>query len=114
MKKPYSILALAGVCLLAFTLAAASKSKSETWTGWISDSGCAAKGMSAEHKACAVACVHNKGGKWVFVSSDSKKVYAIHNQDMVSDGNVGMEVKLTGSAQEDGSIHVESIAPAGT
>ncbi len=112
MEKFCGIGKLAALLLLGFSITAAGQNKSETWIGWISDSGCAAKGMSAEHKGCAVACVHNNGAKWVFVSSDSKQVYTLHNQDAVTDKDVGMEVKLTGSAEKDGSIHIDTIAPA--
>jgi maltose-binding protein MalE len=113
MKKWCSMAAITTVCLAALCLTAAGKTPSTTRTGWISDSGCGAKGASADHKKCAVACVRDKGGKWVFVDSGSKKVYSIHNQDAVAEDNVGKEVKVTGMAQDDGSIHVESIAPAG-
>lgn len=113
MKKWVSSLAMSGVLLVTFSIALASKPDSQAWTGWISDSGCAAKGMSADHKGCALKCVHDKGAKWVFVNSKSKKVSAIENQDAVTDDNVGMEVKVTGTASKDGTIHVDSIAPAG-
>ncbi len=113
MKKVFSSVVIAALLLLASSLSAASKTKSETWTGWISDSGCAAKGMSASHKACALKCVKNKGAKYVFVNSATKNVIPIHNQDAVKDSDLGQEVKVTGSLTEDKSIHVDSIAPAG-
>ena len=113
MKKWCAMAAVTVVCVAGLCAAAAGKSPSMTWTGWISDSGCGAKGASADHKKCAVTCVREKGAKWVLVDSGSKKVYAIHNQDAVTDDNVGKEVKVTGMSQDDGSIHVESIAPAG-
>jgi hypothetical protein len=112
MKRLLSSMGIAAALLLAIGIAAAGKAKSESWTGWISDSGCGAKGMSADHKDCALKCVHEKGAKFVFVNSKSKQVIDIHNQDAVKDSDVGMEVKLTGTLMEDKSIHVESIAPA--
>jgi len=113
MKKVFSGATVAAALLLAFSITAASKAKSSTWTGWISDSGCAAKGVTAEHKDCALKCVHEKGAKFVFVNSESKQVFNIHNQDAVKDSDVGMEVKVTGHLMKDKSIHVESIVPAG-
>jgi hypothetical protein len=85
--------------------------KTMTWTGWISDSHCGAKGMSADHKACAETCVKTKGASWVFVSAKTKKVIAISNQDAVDpDAALGHEVKLTGTLAADGSVHVDKIA----
>jgi hypothetical protein len=108
MKRLFIITGLAAALLLTVSLTAFA----DTWTGWISDSGCGAKGVAASHKDCAVKCVTGKGAKWVFVNSADKKVYAIHNQDAVSESNVGMEVKVTGSITEN-AIHVDSIAAAG-
>ncbi|HEV2495245.1 MAG TPA: hypothetical protein VG204_19475 [Terriglobia bacterium] len=108
MKKLVKMLAITAVMFLAISVSA----KSESWTGWISDSGCGAKGASAEHKACALKCVKG-GAKYVFVNSATKDVLPIHNQDAVKEDNVGMEVKVTGSLTDDKSIHVESIEPAG-
>jgi hypothetical protein len=112
MKKALSILGLATLLACMLTVAGSARPDTATWTGWISDSGCGAKGMSADHKACALKCVHEKGGKFVFVNSETKQVFNIHNQDAVSDSNVGMEVQLTGHLMDGGEIHVESIAAA--
>ena len=108
MRKLFSTLAITVVLLLAVGVFA----KAESWTGWISDSGCGAKGASADHKACALKCVKG-GGKYVFVNSATKDVVPIHNQDAVTEANVGMEVKVTGSLTDDKSLHVDSIEAAG-
>lgn len=110
MKKVLSIAGLTTVLACLLAVAASAAPKSMTWTGWISDSDCGAKGMSADHKDCALKCVHDKGAKFVFVNSETKQVFEIHNQDAVAESNVGMEVKLTGHLMKDSSIHVESIA----
>jgi len=112
MRKLLYSLAGALVLLLVFNLTAATQQKSQTWTGWISDTSCAAKGASADHKACALKCVKEKGAKWVFVGSD-KAVMNIANQDAVNpDRDLAQEVKLTGQVKDDGSVQVESISPA--
>ena len=108
MKKVFSTLAIAVVLFLAFSIPV----KADSWTGWISDSGCGAKGASAGHKACALKCVKG-GGKYVFVNSSTKDVLPIANQDAVTEDNVGMEVKVSGTLTDDKSIKVDSIAPAG-
>ncbi len=112
MKRAISILGLVTLLACLLTVVGAARPDTATWTGWISDSGCGAKGMSADHKDCALKCVHEKGAKFVFVNSETKQVFNIHNQDAVSDSNVGMEVQVTGHLMEDGSIHVDSIAAA--
>lgn len=112
MRKAIALLAVLAVFGLALTAVAdkhTTKPKSETWTGWISDSACAAKGATASHKDCAQTCVKEKGAKWVFVSGG--KVFNIHNQDAITDEALGQEVKLTGYWMEDKSLHVEKIEP---
>jgi hypothetical protein len=113
MKKPVLSTPVAAALILALSVIGAAKPKSSTWTGWISDSGCGAKGMSADHKDCALKCVHEKGAQFVFVNSASKQVFNIHNQEAVKDSDPGMEVKVTGHLMKDKSVHVDSIAPAG-
>lgn len=117
MKKVLSLLGLLAILFAAPALSTAAQDmnheKTMTWTGWISDSACAAKGMSADHKACATKCVKEKGASWVFVDAKSKKVLKIHNQDVVDpEKNLGQEVKVTGHVMDDGALHVDSIAPA--
>lgn len=111
MKKLSNVLGLAAALLFTIGLASSASAKDHTWTGWISDSSCGAKGMSADHKDCAAKCVKEKGASYVFVSSKTKKVYAIQNQDAVSDADLGTEVTLTGSLNSDGSMKATSIAP---
>jgi hypothetical protein len=112
MKRIFSTLTLATATVVALGLLCVSQARADSWTGWISDSGCGAKGASAAHKSCAVTCVKDKGAKWVLVKSDTKGVILIQNQDAVSADNVGMEVNVTGTLNDDKSIHVDSIAAA--
>ena len=115
MKRAISMCSLLAVMLAAISLATFAENKTMTWTGWISDSHCGAKGMSADHKACAETCVKTKGASWVFVNSKTKAVLSIKNQDAVNaDEDLGAAVKLTGHVTEDGSIQVDSIAKAKT
>ena len=109
MKKLSNVLSLAAVMLFSAGLASTAQAKNHSWMGWISDSSCGAKGMSAGHKACAEKCVKEKGASYVFVNAKTKKVYAIQNQDAVTDADLGQEVKLTGGMNKNGSIKVDSI-----
>ncbi len=111
MKKLYSMAGIAAILLMTFCIPAIGSPKSASWTGWISDSACGAKGMSASHKACALACVHQKGAKFVLVTED-KAVHPIHNQSKVKNDDVGQEVQVTGRLLKDGSIEVKSISPS--
>jgi hypothetical protein len=112
MKKAISI-----ICLLVFVAALASTvlyaaDSTMSWTGWVSDSLCGAKGANAGHKSCAVTCVKTKGASYVFVNDKDKKVLAIQNQDIIDvDKDLGVEVTVTGTVNQDGSLHVASIAP---
>ena len=45
-----------------------------TWTGWISDSQCGAKGAHEGAGECTTKCVKEKGAKYVFVNDADKKV----------------------------------------
>jgi hypothetical protein len=94
---------VAGLLSSPFAMAA-------TWTGWITDSNCAANGAKAEHKECAKRCHEQGGASLVFVSDEDKKVYQIDKQDEASK-HTGDPVKLTGEADGD-KIKVESIEAA--
>lgn len=111
MKKLYSTVGIAAMLLAFCSIPALSSPKMATWTGWISDSACGAKGASAAHKQCALACVHQKGAKFVFVT-EQKAVHPIHNQSKIKDSDVGEEVRVTGRLLKGGSIQVKSVSPA--
>src|SRR5215472_3482318 len=66
-----------------------------TWTGYISDSKCGAKGANDGARECTIKCVKG-GAKYVFVNDADKKVYAIDAQDKVVD-HAGHHVTVKGS-----------------
>jgi hypothetical protein len=110
MRKflPLSVVAL---LVIAFTVYAAGQN-TQTWTGWVSDSVCGAKGANADHKQCAAKCVTDKGAIWVFVEDGSKDVHKIQNQDAVNpETDLGQQMKLSGHLTDTGDVHVESISP---
>jgi len=110
MKKTTVLLALLTLtALLVMPLAAAGTKGS--WTGWITDSKCGAKGAKAEHKACSEKCA-GEGHKLVFYNNADKKLYSLDKQDAAK-ANLGYEVKVTGEA-EGSAIKVESIDKAGS
>jgi len=98
MKK---ILLLLGVFFSVIAFAA----DKGTWTGYISDAHCGAKGNNDGHAACAKKCV-KEGYAPVFVVGD--KVYAISDPKKVS-GYIGDKVTVTGTMTGD-SIDIEKIS----
>ncbi|HET9212642.1 MAG TPA: DUF5818 domain-containing protein [Thermoanaerobaculia bacterium] len=107
MKKTIVLFAMLALTVAALAGAAGTKG---TWTGWVTDEHCGAKGASADHKACAEKCMGN-GSKLVFYNTADKKIYSLDKQD-VAKANLGHEVKVTGEL--DGkNIKVDSISPAG-
>lgn len=78
MKKLISrtlVLAVAlGVASLAF-------GQEGTWTGWVTDNHCGAKGASATHAECAAKCVKDKGAKWALYTPADKGVWELSDQD---------------------------------
>lgn len=76
-----------------------------TWTGYISDSDCGAKGNSADHAACAKKCVKN-GAAPVFVVGD--KVYTISNPKKVAKF-IGDKVTITGTLTGE-AINIEKVS----
>jgi len=81
------------LCSAAFALAADG-----SWTGYISDSACGAKGANEKHAECAGKCVKEKGAKYVFVNDADHKVYAIDAQDKVV-AHAGHHVTVTGAVE---------------
>lgn len=108
MKKTTIVLfTLLALAMASLAGAAATKG---SWTGWITDDHCGAKGANGDHKACAEKCI-GRGGKLVFYNTGDKRIYDLDKQD-VAKANIGQEVKVTGEV--DGkAIKVESISPAG-
>ena len=106
MKK--ALIALAAVALLLPALAFAHD-HGGSWTGWVTDSHCAAKGAKAEHADCAKKCLEN-GGKLVFYNTADEKIYQLDNQKLAEE-HLGHAVVVKGTVEGD-AIKVESIEMA--
>ncbi len=110
MTKRTTVVLLTLAIMTVLALPLCSAGTKGTWTGWITDDSCGAKGANAEHASCAHKCLDN-GGKLVFYNSADKNIYSLDNQDLAKE-HIGHEVSVTGEA--DGkAIKVESIAKAG-
>jgi hypothetical protein len=109
MKRSSAVLAcLAVLCLLALPLAASAGTAGDSWTGWITDEACGAKGHSIDHKNCAIACAA-KGSKLELYNSADKKLYQLDKQDLAKQ-HAGEEVTVKGKVDGD-KIAVDSITP---
>jgi hypothetical protein len=76
MRKFVSAAALL-VGMASFALAADMGS----WSGWITDTDCGAKGASASHAACAAKCVKDKGAKYALYNPSDKSTWVLSDQD---------------------------------
>jgi hypothetical protein len=105
MKK--TALVVLGFVLCSMVAVAAPTDNS--WDGWISDAKCAAKGANAAHAQCAKKCVEG-GEKPVLVTDKDQKVVPIDNPSAVA-GHEGQHVKVTGSMNGSGSLHIDKVTP---
>ncbi len=106
MTKRLLICAFALVVVAGLSLGA-DKGKEGSWTGWITDTKCGAKGDNANHTACAKKCVNTDGEKYALYNPADKKVYVLDPQDKVA-AHAGHHVTVKGSIEGD-TIKVSSI-----
>jgi hypothetical protein len=91
MKLRFAVAVAATLFAGALTMAADG-----SWTGYISDSACGAKGAKEGQGECTTKCVKEHGAKYVFVNDADKKVYVIDAQDKVA-AHSGHHVTVKGS-----------------
>lgn len=109
MTKRLLICSLALVLVAGITLAS-PKGKDGSWTGWVTDTMCGAKGAAAKHADCANKCVKEHGAKYALYNPADKKVYTLDSQEKLAE-HAGHFVKVTGSVDAD-TIKVKSIEMA--
>ena len=90
---------------------ASEKGKQGSWTGWVTDTHCGAKGDNAKHVDCAKKCVKQMGAKFALYTPADKKVYVLDPQDKAAD-HAGHHVKVNGTVEGD-TIKVTSIEMTG-
>ncbi len=95
-----AVLVLAGVVLAS----------EGSWTGYVTDNMCGAKGAKDGHTDCAAKCVKEHGAKYALVTDSDKKVYVLDPQDQAV-GHAGHHVTVKGTAEGD-TIKVTSIEMA--
>ena len=83
-----------------------------SWTGFVTDTACAAKGASASHADCAVKCVKEKGAKWALYNAANKETYVLTGATDPSKW-AGKEVTVKGTLNKTTkSIEVSSLEAA--
>ena len=108
MTKRLLICAFALIVLAGLSLAA-GKATEGSWTGWVTDTKCGAKGTNAEHAACAKKCVGEGTEKYALYTPADKKIYVLDPQDQAA-AHVGHQVTVKG-AVEGNTIKISSIEP---
>lgn len=104
------LIASAVLALVAVVSFAGNAADATSWTGWVSDSHCNAKGAKEGHADCCKKCVAEHGAKLVIVTADNK-VFNLDPQDKVAAFG-GQQVKVTGTLKGD-TITVQSVEKAG-
>ena len=102
MKK--KVLLVIGLYLCSMTVLAVAKDMS--WSGWVSDSKCGAKGANASAEACTKKCI-GAGASPVVVTDKDQKVLEVDNPDSLKD-HYGHHVAVTGTVTGD-KIHINSV-----
>jgi len=103
MARRFAFL-MASLVVIAGLAAAVPES---SWTGWITDTHCGAKGATSKHAGCAKKCVEGQGSKYALFNPSDKKVYALDPQDKVA-SHAGHYVNVKGTVQGD-TIKVSAI-----
>ncbi len=83
-----------------------------SWTGWVTDTQCGAKGANANHADCAAKCVKEKGAKYALYNPKDQKTYILDPQDGAAD-HAAHHVKVSGTLDGD-TIHVTSYKMLGS
>jgi hypothetical protein len=91
------------VCALVLLIAAglslaAGKEKQGSWTGWVTDTHCGAKGQNAKHAECAKKCVEGMGAKYALYTPTEQKIYVLDPQDKAA-GHAVHHVTVKGSVE---------------
>ena len=68
MGKRIAILFVAVLVAAGLSLAAPEKAKETSYTGWVTDTHCNAKGAKEGHTDCATKCVKEQGAKYALVT----------------------------------------------
>jgi hypothetical protein len=107
-SQKFNLIALLSIAVLI----TAAASKTQTFTGEVSDSMCGAKHMMENKADCTRACI-SKGSSYALVVGD--KVYKLNTSDKAALDQLntlaGEQAKVSGTADGD-TIEVSKVTPA--
>jgi len=109
MKRILGVLTITFACV---GFAAFSQAEESSWTGYLSDASCAKnyEKSSADHAACAKACV-KRGGDWALAMKEAFHVLDIDAE--TADAHAGHHVVIKGTLDEEtNTIKVSSLEMA--
>ena len=98
MKKLVSRMLILAVVLGLASFAIADDA---TWTGWVSETHCAAAGAKAAHKDCAIKCVKEKGAKWALYDPKTKATFVLSGDDAMFEKMAATEVTVKGTMDKE-------------
>lgn len=109
MKKIVTRVLIAAFVVSLASFAFAGDMAPGSWTGFVTDTSCGAKGAKAGHADCAAKCVKEHGAKYALYTAADKKVWVLSNQDEAAK-MAGKEVTVKGKAdKEKMTIEVASM-----
>lgn len=97
MKKLISRVLLAALVVSLASFAFAGEMAEGSWTGFVTDTQCGAKGAKAGHADCAAKCVKEHGAKYALYTPADKQVWVLSNQEEAAK-MAGKEVVVKGKA----------------
>ncbi len=98
--------------LLGFGFAFIATAEQGTWTGWVTETHCAAAGAKAAHKDCGTKCVKEKGAKVALYNTTDKSLYVLSGDDAKMLDMMATQVTVNGTMGKDNkTITVTSIEP---
>jgi len=112
MKKLVSRTLVLAV-VLGFGLTTLALAEEGTWSGWVTETHCAAAGAKASHKDCAIKCVKEKGAKWALYNTADKSTFVLSGDDATMEKMAATEVTVKGTMdKEKKMITVTSVEAA--
>ena len=89
------------VAIAALAVASMSMAADGTWTGWVTETHCGAKGAKAEHRDCAIKCVKEKGAKWALYNPTDKSMFILSGDDAKAEEMAGKKVTVKGTMDKE-------------
>ena len=98
--------------LLGFGFAFVATAEQGTWSGWVTETHCAAAGAKAAHKDCGTKCVKEKGAKVALYNPSDKSLYVLSGDNAKMLDMMATQVTVKGTMDTASkTITVASIEP---